>query len=869
MSIAAGVRLGVYEVIAPIGAGGMGEVYRARDTRLGRDVALKILPPAFALDPERIARFEREAQVLASLNHPHIAGIFGLEESDGINALALELVEGPTLAERLLHGPVPVDEALGIARQLGDALDAAHTRGIIHRDLKPANIKVRPDGTVKVLDFGLAKWDQAASSDAASARLTTLEANPVTEAGWILGTPAYMSPEQARGEAIDKRADIWAFGVLLFEMVTGRRLFQGKSATDTIAAVVRDSPDLAAAPLKVRRLIGRCLEKDPRQRLRDIGDAWELLEEPVERRTSFVPWMLAAASVVAATLLWMNRPGTAEPVAPALVRTELMPPLGMSAVDIAPPAISPDGRSIAFVASGRSGRAIYVRQFDSGAMVPVSGTSGARAVFWSADGASLGFTTDEGLFRVAAAGGTPRPLYRGTVGFWNGSWNARGDVLFVHQGSGVPTIHRVSSEGGAATPVRQVDKARGEIAHRFPMFLPDGTRFLYLAIREQSGTSIELGALGSTERRTVVDGTSAAVFARDVAGRAYLLYARDSRLFAQGFNEASGEVFGAAEVIARNVQGFGFAGLLPGVAASHTGLVVYGGESPISAALAWFDRHGTRVAEVPAEWSGIDPALSSGDRYLAVARNDPATQLAAIWVTDLARGVSTRITSRRAHEAHPVWSPDGSTLAFHTHNDAGKIELRARKVDGSSAEVLVSDVAGTVLDWSSDGRRLLVGATGRLRLIELDGGTPAARAGTDVAAGTLQARLSPDGKLLAFTSDISGRSEVLIMALPPTTGQWQVSNAGGYQPAWGRDGRELFYVAPDLNLMSVSVTPGMPPTLGTPTAPFKTVIPAPSLTQRNAYAVSTNSERFLLEVPMEQRSAVPFTMVMNWWAGFP
>jgi Tol biopolymer transport system component len=730
---------------------------------------------------------------------------------------------------------------------------------------------VSSDGTVKVLDFGLAKWDRTEVPALDAGRATTIAETPITEAGLILGTPAYMAPEQARGEEIDKRADIWAFGVLLFEMVTGRRLFQGRTATDTIAAVVRDAPDLDKAPVKVRRLIGRCLEKDPKQRLRDIGDAWELLEEPVTRRSSFLPWMLAAASVVvAATVLAMyprDREGT---VAPGIVRTDLVAPAGTSAVDIAPPAISPDGRSIAFVASGRDGRTIYVRQLDSSSAVSVAGTSGARGVFWSADGGSLGFTTDSGLFSVAAAGGTPRALYRGSLGFWNGAWNAHGDVLFVPTGSGIPAIHRVSSEGGAVTAVTHLDSGREEVGHRFPVFLSDGRRFLYLAIRKDSGTSVVMGTLGSTDRRTVLEGTSAVVYTQDSGGRAYLLYARDRRLFAQPFKEASGEVDGVPRVIAQSVAGLGFGGLLPNVGASRTGVIAYGVVPTVSAALAWFDRRGTRVADVPNEWSGTEPALSPDGRYLAVVRNEPITQLAAIWITDLQRGVSSRLSSRRVHEVGPVWSIDGTAVAFHTHDDAGGLEIRRQAIDGRGADALLTRSSGALLDWTPDGRHLLMEERGRLRLIEIDGGASELPAKTDLtAAGSSQAKLSPDGKLLAFTSGESGRAEVHVMALPPATGRWQVSNAGGFQPAWGRDGREMFYVAPDLTLMSVSVTVGQKVALGTPVPLFKTVIPPQSLTSRNAFAVSADSQRFLIEVPLERATSVPFTVLMNWWAVFP
>jgi Tol biopolymer transport system component len=781
-----GTTLNHYDITRQLGSGGMGDVYQAIDRRLDRNVAIKVLPDTVARDTERIGRFTREARVLASLNHPHIAAIYGIEQADTRLFLVMELVTGETLSERLARGPVPLDTALRIARQIAAALDAAHERGIVHRDLKPANVMVSSDGTVKLLDFGLAKRDRTEVPALDAGRATTIAATPITEAGLILGTPAYMAPEQARGEEIDKRADIWAFGVLLFEMVTGRRLFQGRTATDTIAAVVRDAPDLDTAPVKVRRLIGRCLEKDPKQRLRDIGDAWELLEEPVIRRSSFLPGMIAAASVlVAATVLAMDPRDREGTVAPGIVRTDLVAPAGTSASDIAPPAISPDGRSIAFVASGRDGRTIYVRQFDSSSAVSVAGTSGARGVFWSADGGSLGFTTDAGLFSVAAAGGTPRALYRGSLGFWNGAWNADGDVLFVPTGSGVPAIHRVSSEGGAVTAVTHLDSGREEVGHRFPVFLSDGRRFLCLAIRKDSGTSVVMGTLGSTDRRTVLEGTSAVVYTQDSDSRAYLLYARDRRLFAQRFNEASGEVDGVPRIIAQSVAGLGFGGLLRNVAASRTGVIAYAVEPTVSAALAWFDRRGTRVADLPNEWSGTEPALSSDGRYLAVVRNDPNTQSAAVWVTDLKRGVSSRLSSRRAHEASPVWSVDGSAVAFHTHDDGVGLEIRRQAIDGRGADTLLTRARGALLDWTSDGRHLLMVERGRLSLIEIDGGASESPAKTDlVAAGSSQTKLSPDGKFLAFTSGESGRAEVHVMALPAATGRWQVSSAGGFQPAW-------------------------------------------------------------------------------------
>ena len=611
-----GTQIGVYHVTARIGAGGMGEVYRATDTKLRRDVALKVLPDVFASDPERLARFQREAKTLASLNHPNIGGIYGVEHSGSARALVLELVEGPTLADRIAQGPIPLDEALPIARQIAEALEAAHEHGVIHRDLKPANIKVRPDGAVKVFDFGLAKaLDASAPSDLLQA--PTITSPAMTGVGVILGTAAYMSPEQARGKPVDKRADIWAFGCVLYEMLTGRRAFTGETVTEVVAKILERDPDFARLPTNISprlvHLLRRCLERDPRRRLRDIGEVRVEMQDgqaavapeattlsiPVvnQRSRERLAWAVAAVAVVIAAVIasvpYVRR---AETEAPAIRFTVGPPDNGAFEPGSDFLTVSPDGSRLAFVATGSSGKSqLWIRALDSLAAQPLPGTDGATQPFWSADGRFLAFHADGSLKKIAVSGGPAQTLAGAFSGIAGGTWSHDGVVLFASgPAQGAPTtIRRVSAAGGTATPVTTLDASRQENAHFWPHFLPDGKHFLYFA-RSNTRTdnnAIYVRSLDSEERTLLLTANSNAVYSPP----GYLLYHSWGTLMAQPFDAERIQLTGEPVPIAENVSNNPNTGRAQ-FWVSESGVLAYRGggwNSEYPGRLVWVDRSGT------------------------------------------------------------------------------------------------------------------------------------------------------------------------------------------------------------------------------------------------------------------------------------
>src|SRR6202049_915883 len=643
MPLSAGTRLGPYEILAALGAGGMGEVYRAKDTKLKRDVALKVLPEAFARDPERMARFQREAEVLASLNHPNIAAIYGVEE----RALVMELVEGVEP-----KGPLSFEEAWKLASQIAAALEYAHDKGIVHRDLKPANIKVTPEGAVKLLDFGLAKAftnQREAQASSENSPTLTIEA---TQMGVILGTAAYMAPEQAKGKSVDKRADIWSFGVVLHELLTGERLFHGEDVSDTLAQVLMKQLDWGAVPAKAQRLLKSCLEKDPRQRLRDIGDAWRQIEDgsaaarPVEDNRKKSGWLWPAITAVSlavavGTLAWTYfRPS----LPPQAMRFEIHASPG-SKLPLGTPAISPDGRTLAYMVTGPDGiTRIHVRPLDSLESRPLPSTEGAIHPFWSPDGRSIGFAADGKIKRIDLAGGRAREL-ADTSSPWHGAWNRDGVILFLTPGYLVP--RRIPADGGPTTPVAKVDEKRGERGVVFPHFLSDGKRFL-VSVVHGDHRSIELAALGSFERKTVLEeAASAPILAPTPSGKSYLLYLREPDLVAQRFDEASGTMQGNAMVLVDNIGRVASPAYMPTVGVSPSGTLAYQTAGEVETGrLAWFDRTGKVLSELPSAAAGDGPVLSPDGRLAAVQKFSAAGGR-DIWLTDLGRGASTRLRLKR------------------------------------------------------------------------------------------------------------------------------------------------------------------------------------------------------------------------------
>jgi serine/threonine protein kinase/Tol biopolymer transport system component len=886
MTIAAGSRLGPYEVLGPLGAGGMGEVYRARDAKLNRDVAIKVLPEAFAADAERLARFRREAQVLAALNHPHIAAIYGLEESGGIEALVLELVPGETLAERLARGPIPVDEALEIARQIADALEAAHEKGIVHRDLKPANVKLTPEGKVKVLDFGLAK---ALSGDASSpdvSRSPTMTAQ-ATQAGVVIGTAAYMSPEQARGKAVDKRADIWAFGAIVWEMLMGRRLFEGETVSDVLAAVLRQNLDFAALPEDtpdgIVRLLHRSLERDPKSRLHDIADARLEIEESqraparrVESKTAappsrsralqWVPWLVAAAALLAAFASMRRKPAVAED----LVRLSVDLPENMSLdANVGDQtqilAISPDGRRIAFQVKGGEGHRIFVRDLSRENAEPVAGTEDGSSPFFSPDGEWLGFVAGDKLKKTLLRGGTPVTLAPASRGR-GAAWGSDDTIVFT------PSVNaglaRMSAAGGEPRPLTVLDPATRERTHRWPELVPEGNWALFtVGTEEKPGdyddSRIDAVSLTTGKRHVVYRGASLALYAPP--GR--LLLARRGDILAAPFDPQAAEVRGPAVPVLQGVSGDSRSGVSYfGVA--KTGALVYavGLSSQGLTEIAWIDRTGRQEA------AGIPPgpyaqiALSPDGQKLAYAVGPGGGSRSDIWIADLAHRAQFQLTST-GQAASPCWAPDGASVAFST--PAGDAILRQR-VDGTAAaEVLWQAphrVPITMDSFVPDGSAVLATLSGLpsrndIYLIALTGDR-AGRALISTPDSEQRGMISPDGRWLAYTGEYEGRSHIYVQPYPSLAGRFQISRTGGAAPRWSRDGKELFFTWNDeVFAVPIRLSPIFAP--GEPRPLFKIDRP-PKSEWGDIYDVSPDGKRFVFLVRQKEANrSTRLNVVLN------
>ena len=817
-----GQRIGTYRIESILGAGGMGEVYRARDTKLARDVAIKVLPRDFASDPERLSRFQREARVLASLNHPHIGAIHGFEESPGIAALVLELVEGPTLAERIEKGPVSLGDALKIARQIAEALDAAHEKGIVHRDLKPANIKLTADGQVKVLDFGLAKFAHSSNQSSAPATETL-----ATREGAIFGTPAYMSPEQARGLSVDKRADIWAFGCVLYEMLVGREAFPGRTVSDRIAAVIEREPDWSrlpdSTPDTVRRLVRRCLDKDVSHRLRDIGDASEELSDivhdraPIVAKPRILPWMAGATvillGIAAGVMFFWTATPPVEPIRP--VRFLLTPPKGHTFANTITPSNvaipSPDGRNVVFRAATASGQfSLWIQALDSNSARQIPGSEDAVYPFWSPDGRYVAFGAGDTLKRVPVAGGEAQIITTISNGPLGATWNNDGVIVLAPGNQ--RGLYRVRASGGTAEPLTQLDKTRSENSHRWPRFLPDGDHFLYTARSDSpENTGIYVGSLATGQRKWLMPAQSGANY----VAPGHLLWVRDGTLLAQPFRLETFELTGDATAIAGDVT-HGRAGAFGSFSASADGSVVsYTVSQSDRRRLQWFDRSGKAVGEAIAEGDFAQLRLDPSGRRAVVYRASKEDGSRDIWTIDLATGVPTRISSSPSNDWYPTWSPDGTQILYLSERH-GAAEFYLKHADGGGEEKLVWSITGNAAptDWSRDGQRIAFYAnadvTGErhfdLWILPLPWGAkpmPISRTPFSEWMG----RFSPDGRWLAYSSNETGTEEVYVRALDGEARKG-ISLKGGMQPIWTRDGKELLYLAPGNQLMSVAVVPG-------------------------------------------------------------
>jgi eukaryotic-like serine/threonine-protein kinase len=886
MALTPSTRLGPYEILAPLGAGGMGEVYRARDTRLDREVAVKVLPANLSSDPNLRQRLEREAKAVSKLSHPHICTLHDIGHQDGMDFLVMELLEGETLEQRLAKGPLPSEQTVRYAAQIADALAKAHKKGLTHRDLKPSNVMLTKSGA-KLMDFGLAKQAGPAPLAAALTEMT-LEQSKLTGEGTIVGTFQYMAPEQLEGKDADARTDIFALGEVIYEMATGKPAFSGKSRASLIASILTTEPPPITqvhplTPPALERVVKKCLAKDPDERWQSASDlASELKwlaeggsqagvappavskEQPRER----VAWAVAAVAVVAAVVIAaIHFSGSTKPA--RLVRSLISVEEGTFPVltgDFAgPPVLSPDGTAIAFVAAREQGAVfLWVRPLNALHARALSGTEGATFPFWSADSRSLGFFTGGKLKTVPVEGGTPSELCDAPAGR-GGTWNANGIIVFAPDFQSA--LMQVPASGGTPKPVTVMDTSKYD-SHRWPQFLPDGNHLLYLAVSHAGprdpNTGVYFASLDGKENRLVMRGLTNVAYA---AGR--LLFLRDSALMAQPFDPRTGALEGVAERLAEDV-------LVDGTVwraqfdASSSGLLAYasGGLMPWQA--MWYDRAGKEVGVAGERVSNLlSVRLSPDGARLATEAGDAQSD---IWIYDRKRQVNTRLTFAAGPSSSPVWSPDGQWIAYVGFR-GGKFNLYRKPANGVGQEELLLEGDKTdrsPLDWSPDGKSLLFGvgdlsSTGKIWLLPLAGD----RKPVPVIQNTfetLTAKFSPDGHWLAYSSNESGRHEVYVMPFGGGSGKWQVSGTGGVQPIWRRDGKELLYWSAENTMMSVPITlkPGVAE-VGAAQPLFRFNNPVGIIGVVSPYDVTADGQRFVL-ITTPRQASKPINLVTNWTA---
>jgi Tol biopolymer transport system component len=878
--------MGPYEILCAIGAGGMGEVYRARDSRLARDVALKVLPEAFARDPDRMVRSEREAKVLASLNHPNIASLYGLEESNGARALVMELVEGPTLSARIKQGSLPLAEALTVVKQIAEGLEYAHERGIIHRDLKPSNVKLTPDGQVKILDFGLAKALDGETTEEDLRNSPTLSA-AATRAGVLLGTAAYMSPEQARCKRVDRRTDIWAFGCVLYEMLSGLPAFAGETTSDILACVIRSEPDWsslpASVPSRLRELLRRCFQKDPKQRLQAIGEARVTIEEVLAGSpevTAFtartdarlklrerLAWFTAVALLMIVALLlaigYFSR--TPKPAQPIL--SQIGPPENtkfvLAGLSAGPPVVSPDGNWLAFAARSADGRQVlWVRSLDGTTEQALAGTEGATFPFWSSDSRSLAFFANGKLNRIDASGGPLLALCDAVSGR-GGSWGPDDTVLLALLSG---PILRVPASGGTPQPVTKLTGSLNQFSHRWPQFLPDGRHFLFLGQATSSGDStIYVGSLDGGEPKVLLRNESNAMYAPP----GYLLFLRQETLLAQPFNANKLQLAGEAAPLAGH-GGVDSTMAKGNFSVSENGILVYANGTMSDARLLWFDRSGKQLAET----AGVDlygfPRISPDGRKLAVSKLSAASS-SGIWIFDLNRNTSSRLTFLAGKDAMPVWSPDGKFIAFASNQGANRhIDQQAADGSGTATPLVAAQGDEILPSWSSDGRYLLFqshsnqgNSPWEIWAAPLFGDRKTFPVAQNPHFLQGDAALSPDGKWLAYDTDETGRLEVYLMPFRHGGGKWQLSTSGGGCSRWRADGKELFYMSLDNKLMSVEISEQASSVVIGKVQPLFQANPVPRAPEC-MYDVTPSGQKFVVVTLALEPGSHPLTLALNW-----
>ena len=884
MGLTSGTKLGPYEIVSPLGAGGMGEVYRARDTRLDRDVAIKVLPANLSSDPVLRQRLEREAKAVSKLSHPHICTLHDIGHQDGVDFLVMELVLGETLEHKLTKGPLPPDQTLRYAAQIADALAKAHRLGVTHRDLKPSNIMLTKSGT-KLMDFGLAKQAEPAPLATASTEMT-MEQQRLTSQGMLVGTFQYMAPEQLEGKEADARTDIFALGEVIYEMATGRPAFSGKSRASLIAAILTTEPPPITqlqpiTPLALERVVKKCLAKDPDERWQSASDLASELNWILEgglqagvppsavRKRNIrerMAWAVAALALSAAVMMGVvHLRDTGNPV--RVVRSSIPPEEGSSILvtgDYSGPAVlSPDGRGLAFVASREEGPALlWVREVAGLHARALAGTEGATFPFWSADGRSLGFFAGGKLKTISVEGGTPIVLCDAPAGR-GGTWGAAGTIVFSPQFQS--TLSQVPASGGTSTPATVMDTSKHD-SHRWPYFLPDGRHFLYLAVTHDNDASsndaVYVGSLDGKESHLVMNGMTNVGYAR---GR--LLFMRDASLMAQPFDSATGALRGEAERLAEDVL-VDRSIWRAAFDASTSGLLAYTSGGLLTQRAEWYDRSGKPLLVMGEETpDALAVRLSPDGGRLAVGGF-----LGDVWVHDFNRKVTTRLTFGPGASFSPIWSPDGQWIAYEA-NRPGKRNLYRKHANGMGQEELLLEGDGAprlTYDWSPAGDSLLFGigdfvSTGQIWVLPLlHDRKPALLVKSPSFLGN--ARFSPDGHWVSYNSNESGRTEVYVVPYGSGVGKWQVSNAGGTQAIWRRDGKELFYVNADSILVSVPVTfkaGGVE--FGAVHPLFRVSNPMNNVGLYDPYDVTRDGKRFVI-ITIPQQASKPITLVTNWMA---